>query len=218
MSEMLITVTDLKSGEVLVKETVKGYQLQVVKPNSNVIKRVGRLSNGSITDKDWIKNDMYGHIAELLVEKFVELAHINVNKILFLEDVQWELKAPGKRQWMARASKANAWLTNTWGYRFVIQFRRYFTEKMSEEQLIALIYHELRHIGYYDEIIPHDIEDWSNMVATMGKDWTDANSSIIDILDDEFPGWQDFKVPRQQKLFDGKVINLDQARPMENAE
>jgi hypothetical protein len=218
MSEFFITVANAKSGEIIVGETVKAFQLQVVKPNSDVIKRIGRITNGSFTDKYWIKNDMYGGIAELLVSKFSELAHINVHEILFLEDVIWEEKPTGKRPWIAKTSKANQWLVNTWGYRYVTQIRRYFTEKMSTEQLVALIYHELRHIGPYDDIVPHDIEDWSNMIATMGVDWDRTSTEIVDILDDEFPGWQDFRLPRQQKLFNGKVISLNQEQPMENAE
>jgi hypothetical protein len=79
-----------------------------------------------------------------------------------------------------------------------MEIKQFYMEKMSKEQLIATIYHELRHIDTDGEIKPHDIEDWDNMVATLGKNWVGTKADIINILDDEFPGWNELSRVGQQ--------------------
>ena len=77
---------------------------------------------------------------------------------------------------------------------------------MSREQLILLIYHELRHIGHDEgKIIHHDVEDWSNIVATFGTAWSTTKEEIINIIDDEFESenWMQIMPTRRQiTLFD----------------
>lgn len=78
------------------------------------------------------------------------------------------------------------------GYYWVIETKNWYTKDMSREQIVALMYHELRHIGRLGELVPHNIEDWSNMIATLGTDWATSKSDIDDILADDFK-WDELR-------------------------
>ncbi len=43
----------------------------------------------------------------------------------------------------------------------------------------------IRHIDEYGDLQPHDIEDWDNMVATLGKDWATTKAEIKSLIDDD---------------------------------
>ena len=83
------------------------------------------------------------------------------------------------------------------GYDYILETRNYFIEKMSREQIIALIYHELRYIDGSGELQPHDIEDWSNMVATLGKDWATTKAEIKNLIDDDII-WRELEPAAKQ--------------------
>lgn len=169
------------------------------------LRYIRKLDNGKFGDKHWIKNFIYRPIAKKLVEKFPELKHIKPMGILFIEDMEWEMpdSVKPKRHWMARILKANKHLDFMTGYDYVLETRNYFIDRMSREQLVALIYHELRHIDKYGDLVSHDVEDWDNLVATLGRDWATTQAQIIDILEDDFEGWRDLgKVATQLNMFD----------------
>lgn len=77
---------------------------------------------------------------------------------------------------------------------------------MQKEQIIALIYHELRHIDKFGDLQPHDIEDWGNMVATLGKDWSTTQGSIKNLIEDEII-WQDLEpIAKQLDIFNLRAV------------
>lgn len=94
-------------------------------------------------------------------------------------------------------------LTDTWGYSFIIEVRDYFSRDMSREQIIALVYHEMRHIGEEGDLLHHDLEDWSNLVATFGFNWAGADRNIADLLDDDFAGFKELGIGRQLTIYEG---------------
>lgn len=163
------------------------------------IKHRNRIANGTF-GKWQIRNYLYYPLVKKLIGKFKELNHIHYSKILFLVDEYWE---PGSaaRNWIAKTSKANAQLRESWGYDYIIEIRQYYTEKMDDAQVVALIYHELRHIGAGGELKDHDIEDWDNMIATLGKDWAQNEISIPNILDDDFAYWSNLRKAGMQISF-----------------
>ena len=67
-------------------------------------------------------------------------------------------------------------------YTHILEIFKLNVLMMSREQIIALIYHELRHIGKDGSIINHDIEDWTNMVEKLGVDWSKYEADIPNIL------------------------------------
>ncbi len=169
------------------------------------LKRVGRISNGRFGDKHWIKNYIFEPIAHRLVEKFEELKHVEPSQILFLENTSWTpgKRSSNKRETIAKISILNAQMQAALGYKYMIEIKGYYVEHLSKEQIVAVIYHELRHIGPEGDLLQHEIEDWDNMVATLGKDWMSLGNSIVDLLDDEFDGWYELRRTFQQvTLFD----------------
>lgn len=64
-------------------------------------------------------------------------------------------------------------------YDFVITFYKPPTQFLSDEKMERIMYHELRHVGidYEGEddvklyIVPHDVEDFRDMINTWGIDW-----------------------------------------------
>ena len=61
-------------------------------------------------------------------------------------------------------------------YDFLVTFYEPNCEKLDEEHLRRLMYHELKHIGFdpADDkfwMIPHDVEDFSVMIERWGLDW-----------------------------------------------
>jgi hypothetical protein len=67
---------------------------------------------------------------------------------------------------------------------------------LNREQYVALIYHELRHIGRDGKLMHHDIEDWSKMISALGIDWSSHRDDFPDLLDD-YVDW-DQLIGRQQ--------------------
>lgn len=198
----LIKVVDSNTGQIIEEFEFDGdFNLQYTSKKDGFMHRVRRIENGLFDSKHRIRNEYYRPIATQLIKRFDETKHINPKKILFLEDEKWEPRN-NKRTWIARIYKSNAWLVNTWGYWYVMEFRKHFTEKMSIEQIIALVYHELLHIGVDGEMRSHDIEDWDHMVATLGSNWSDENTRIINLLEDDFD-WDFLRKSRgQMNLFD----------------
>lgn len=60
---------------------------------------------------------------------------------------------------------------------FIITFYSKACEALDQEQMKILMHHELKHVGYDPDsgkckIIPHDIEDFRDIIQTYGMDWT----------------------------------------------
>ena len=60
-------------------------------------------------------------------------------------------------------------------YDFVITFYWPNCENLTEDKLEKLMYHELRHVGFTGDgtftIIPHDVEDFRDVLDKWGFDW-----------------------------------------------
>lgn len=68
-------------------------------------------------------------------------------------------------------------------YDFIITFYRPNCEEMSPEKLKVLMLHELLHCGTDEEgnmfIVPHDVEDFAEIVCTYGVDWATAELKAL---------------------------------------
>lgn len=148
-------------------------------------------------------NESYRPIAEALAMKFDELKHIAVTDIIFIDNNEGKGKHKNKIKYAQIGKLPDKWqqiikqLTGRSFYYFIEIFKTN-TRNMNREQIVALIYHELRHIGRDGEIVLHDIEDWVNMHYQLGSDWADARRIIPDLLQDGV-NWDNITVPR---LFD----------------
>lgn len=177
------------------------------KTNPDNLYKIRKLDNGKFGDRHWIKNYYYRPIAEKLIEKFPEIRHINPRRILFLEDTDWKEKENTGRTWMGRVKTASKEFSNMMGYDYIIEFRAFYTDRMQIEQIIALVYHELRHIGTDGKLQKHDVEDWENMVATLGVDWATTMGEIPDLID-ELEDWEELgSAAKQLNMFRLRKIN-----------
>jgi len=69
---------------------------------------------------------------------------------------------------------------------FIITFYQFAISALTDNQLKVLMLHELKHIGlnhkgYY--LVPHDIEDFSDIITKYGLQWSALNQDVPDILE-----------------------------------
>lgn len=144
-------------------------------------------------------NESYRPIAQALVKKYEELKHIAVESILFIEDTESAKKSNGQIIFAQIGAIPEKWSdivyqTSGQPFDYLMEIFKINTAMMSREQIIALIYHELRHIGEDGKIKSHDIEDWTNMVEKLGLDWGSTRASIPNLLADGVD-WESIEGP-----------------------
>ncbi|WP_368490758.1 putative metallopeptidase [Clostridium sp. BJN0013] len=202
-----IKIIDDRTGNVKEIECL-GFNLQYVQSTGNgIIQKIRELNNGKYDSRHWIKNEFYAPLAQKIKDKFKEkvpeFTSININKILFIEDTDYmgdELKRDDDVMWIKKAPKQLTLLT---GYEFIIESREFWTERISKEQIIALIYSCLKQIDG-DKLRTPDVKGWKEIIGTMGYGWETTMSPIPNILD----GFDDSdfsilkKADRQVSIFD----------------
>lgn len=141
-------------------------------------------------------NENYRPIAEALKAKFEELQYVPVKNILFIENTEDKRKNNNKLVYAQISKIQGKWeeiiyqVTGKY-FNFMLEVFKENTALMSREQIVALIYHELRHIqlvqkkdGPSIDIIGHEVEDWLNMVEKLGLSWAGTKGQIPDLLAD----------------------------------
>lgn len=202
-----IKIIDDRTGNVKEIEC-SGFNLQYVQSTGNgIIQNIRELNNGKYDSRHWIKNEFYAPLAQKIKDKFKEkvpeFTNININKILFIEDTDYmgdELKRDDDVMWIKKAPKQLTILT---GYEFIIESREFWTERISKEQIIALIYSCLKQIDG-DKLRTPDVKGWKEIIGTMGYGWETTMSPIPNILegfdDSDFSMLK--KADRQVSIFD----------------
>jgi len=122
----------------------------------------------------------YKEVANKLIDKFpVCYAHIEFDKILFLKDLD---KTPKKAADIRRVGYPYNFLTE---YKFIITVYEQITVGFNEAQKNMLIHHEMLHISEdFDHLNKHNIQDFAEIIAKYGYDWT-INPNLPNILEDE---------------------------------
>ncbi len=144
-------------------------------------------------------SESYRPIAAALIKKYPELKHIAVESILFVEDTESTKKNKGQIMFAQISAIPEKWSDIVYQasgqpFEYLLEVFKINTAMMSREQVIALIYHELRHIGKDGSIKGHDIEDWTNMVEKLGVDWNVTQGVIPDLLADGVD-WESIEGP-----------------------
>lgn len=126
-------------------------------------------------------NEGYRSIARALVERFASLRHIALGTVLFVDDLEGRPGSNGRLRTVKvqKLSPLLSWLT---GWEFVVTVFKQHTADFSRQQLIAMLYHALRHIGPDGKLTGHDIEEWADLYAALGADWATTQRSIPDLL------------------------------------
>ena len=155
----------------------------------------------------YLINEYYRPLAEKLVDKFTELKYVLVNNILFVENTG-DKKKIGHKVVFAQISKISGkWqeivhqLTGK-HFSYMIEIFRENTYGMSREQIVAVIYHELRHIQLVTDgdspkidLVGHDIDDFANMIEKLGANWPTTRARIPYLLDDDITDWDSIQGP-----------------------
>ena len=141
-------------------------------------------------------NENYRPIAEALKNKFQELEHVPVNDIIFIDNTETKKKKNSSIVYAQVGKVPDKYRDIIYQFTgkyfgFMIEVFRENTAEMSREQIIALIYHELRHIqlvikknGSEITIVGHEVNDWLNMIEKLGLDWNSTKSNIPDLLNE----------------------------------
>ena len=127
-------------------------------------------------------------IAEALINKYSELKHIDVNKILFV--LNHKSSGSKRRITLARTSKIPPKWTELFyqlgacSYFYMIEFFEKTTSTLDESQMVALVYRELRRIGPEGEILTPDVHDWWQILMGLGRKWFYPDTTCPNLLDD----------------------------------
>ncbi len=151
-------------------------------------------------------NEDYRPIAEALKEKFRELEYVPVKNILFLENTEDERKKNNSIVYAQISKMPGKWediifqITKK-HFEYMLEIFKENTILMSREQIVALIYHELKHIqlvqskdGPKIDIVSHEVEDWINMVEKLGLNWNSTKGQIPNLLDENI-NWESIEGP-----------------------
>lgn len=172
---------------------------------------MGEARNLVVVDEyggEFFINEAYRPIAQQLKDKFPELQYVPVKHMLFVDRQSTKQKHNNKIV-CAQVSKIPArfhdiiyQLTGKY-FAFMIEIFKANTAHMSRAQIVALLYHEMRHIqlvvdknGSDIKIVGHDVEDWTPMIKKMGANWNTTKRPIPNLLDDSVTDWESIEGPR----------------------
>ena len=201
-----IRILNERTGEVKEIECI-GYNLQYAEATGDgKIQKIRALGNGKYDIKHWIKNDIYQPMAlkikQNLMGQVPELTRVNVEKILFIEDID-EMSKSDDVMWIKKAPKQVAELT---GYKFIIESREFWMSRISKEQVVAHIYSCLKQIDG-DKLIEPDVKGWKEVIGNLGLGWETTLSPIPNLLEGfEDEDFKMLKKADKQLKFDLKAV------------
>lgn len=175
------------TGELIHEIECSHYNIQYVTSESDgKIQRIINLNNGKYGPKHWIKNDIYQPIArkikDNLINKVPELGCVNVDKIFFIEDIDYVSDEINRNtDWVMKIKKAPSQLTEFTGYKFIIESREFWMERCSHEQVVAHIYSCLKQIDK-DKLREPDVKGWKEVIGNLGLGWETTISPIPNLM------------------------------------
>lgn len=124
-------------------------------------------------------SNKYKDIADKLIDKFpVAFSHIEIDKILFLEENQ---KSPNKYADIRNVGTPWNFITS---YKYIITFYEPKMMALNEAQQTMVVFHELLHIDEdFVKVRKHNIEDFRELIAKYGVNW-DIDPNLPNLLDD----------------------------------
>lgn len=206
-----IKILNERTGEVKEIECI-GYNLQYAEATGDgKIQKIRALGNGKYDIKHWIKNDIYQPMAlkikQNLMGQVPELSRVNVEKILFIEDIDYvgdEMSKSDDVMWIKKAPKQVTELT---GYKFIIESREFWMSRISKEQVVAHIYSCLKQIDE-DKLIEPDVKGWKEVIGNLGLGWETTLSPIPNLLE----GFEDEDFKMLKKADKQLKFNLKAAK------
>jgi len=127
------------------------------------------------------------HLAKQILNKMPEL--FDIRDVVGIENIGFvrcfKNKNYGKKIKYAECRKVKSSYKAFIPYDYIITFYDYNTSLLSQNQKKLLMYHELKHIDSTGGIIPHDVEDFSDILKNFGIDWAKQGATVPDILSEE---------------------------------
>ena len=118
-------------------------------------------------------------LAEKVINKYAEFMHLTDPDCRILYQYCDEAKKSRDKILYADTERIKDKLKGVLPFDFVITFYKPNTDTLNQECLERLMYHELRHVGFEGagkySIIPHDIEDFRDVIDMWGFDWVRSN-------------------------------------------
>jgi predicted metallopeptidase len=158
-------------------------------------------------------NEIWRSVAEALCDKYPELGHIDVDEIIFLDNIKGKGKSRGRLIYAQTGLVSERWQEVIYqmtgqAFSFFIEFFKENTQHLSREQMIVLLYHELRHIDEEGQLVAHHIEEWVEVLEGVGHGWSFAGKTIPDLLDVDVD-WESLIGSRTRKLFGDQDVKRD---------
>lgn len=162
----------------------------------------------------FVINENYRPIAEALKDKYQELEHVPIQSIIFIDNTETKKKVNNSIVYAQVGKVPEKYKDIIYQFTgkyfgFMIEVFKENTAEMSREQIIALIYHELRHIQLVIKknsseitIVGHEVNDWLNMIEKLGLDWDSTKNGIPNLLNENI-NWDNILGP----------MNLFQSNP-----
>ena len=153
---------------------------QKIKDKTIMIRKISRQLN--LQDAE--PNKEMQELSDKIVNKFREFNFIKEYNIQIGYVISYEHKN-GEKTIYADCRKLTESIKAYLPYDFLITFYECNTGNMNGNQKKILMYHELKHIGIGEKgvkIIPHDIEDFKDILAKYGLEWNEFNQEVPDIL------------------------------------
>ena len=123
-------------------------------------------------------NDVVRKLGEAVIEEHENFHHLkditSPCRIAYMYSD--EKKRHNGKLVFAGTTKMSDMIRDLTGYDFAIVFYGCAVDDLPDNVLTILMYHELLHVGYEPEtrkrwLIPHDVEDFSNIITQYGIDW-----------------------------------------------
>ena len=116
-------------------------------------------------------------LADLVISRHDELQHIKDDQVRIAYLYSDKEKKSKGRLVYADTEKVSEKIKTLLPYDFIITFYRPNCEMLNDEKMEILMRHELKHVGYDPDkmscyIVPHDIEDFSDILQEHGLNWT----------------------------------------------
>lgn len=128
----------------------------------------------------YIEDAEIREIARQVIAVRPEVAHVQLDDVLFLRDVKGGPRGVGAHCYSFAAHPINHFTD----HRFCIVVYEKNTFYMSAPQMALLIFHELMHIPRLgDKLIDHTVKDFAKILGLGGVYWAAPGEDVPDILE-----------------------------------
>lgn len=128
---------------------------------------------------NYYRSEDLRRVAETLIMSEEKFEHLKDGNCRIAFQYSDQAKKSNGKDVYADTEKVKDKFKQFMAYDFIITFYTPNTDSLDEEHISRLMFHELCHIGYDAEdesfsIIPHDLEDFREVVGRWGVDWVDC--------------------------------------------